>query len=1199
MLHTPVESLPLPAETRNLLVGLGFTTVGMALRACLMGRLSARDKKKEQIEKQVLNAACQFMGRPLIDRDYFKKCIPENDEETIGQALSKLYGQSTELPASFTNRTIREILFPTGIHNITGKLGINTIGELLRCRMSGLLKCPGIGPKLLGDILALTFDYLFIKNDPFPPPPQPTPVVEPYAAKSKPSLGQLDWLLIPWFSEKVLRAARKFLERLKKTKILFYRNGVGALFSGEVEGQVMLKFEEDPKATAEFKITHPRCYICGVASKDQGFCKHAAALAIMTLGDLGEDETYHPLPFLFARSPWKLIGNYLFEYLGRVGYESLVLNSAGPDLWQMTVPDEGGDIIFSLLLEKETLRACVSIYEKSEYSFGLILADDRDDQLQELYARLAARCRTETEIDLNAHEQKSRGQERHESIWFWIAGQLFVKVPAHHLEVSRREDGVFELLARGEHTNAPRFYLALERVGTPELMMGLGMLGIGPAPLKPAKAFMRICFDEDGAALKIIPCLRLADGRVFTRVELEAMRYGKAYWLSGEGFLPVREGETVLKDVGPGGEITRIPTSAVPAFMAKNREAIYAQENEADESLTNFRVCEVPERLEVLGGRMDDEWCYLAGMLSFGKRKVGFDQLFYAREKGEELLPGKGVWVKLAHPELEWFYKLGTQRLWRDQEDKCIGIRLTRQELLRLQALGPKLVFADSGHEASDLRRFLGLDLRPEALNIPGDMPDHLRAYQRNGLAWLWYLFSNNLGGILADDMGLGKTHQALGLISMAKSGCLPGKRFLVVCPATVVSHWTEKIDHYYPGLSWYIFHGNKRDLEEARDSYLLITTYGILRRDIESLAKIPFDIIILDEIQSIKNKKTDVHAAARQLNGKVMIGLSGTPLENSVCDLKALLDVCVPGFLGSDSWFKRNFIIPIEEYGDRRASAKLSRLINPFLLRRTREQVLPELPEVIEDVRYCTLTDDQVALYREVLEGQGAQLFSRISVDKKNGALPYIEILAVITMLKQICDHPALLNNGKGYDLLASGKWELFTELLEMCLDSGIKVVVFSHYTRMLDIIAKHLERQNIPYAGIRGNMSLAVRKEEIRRFNTVSTCRVFCASLLAGGVGVDLTSAQAVIHYDRWWNAAREDQATARVHRMGQKQVVQVFKLLTRDTVEEKIHTLIEKKRTLAKELIRKDDAGIIKRLSRAEIIEILRWGKEGIHS
>ncbi|MEW6221204.1 MAG: DEAD/DEAH box helicase [Thermodesulfobacteriota bacterium] len=472
--------------------------------------------------------------------------------------------------------------------------------------------------------------------------------------------------------------------------------------------------------------------------------------------------------------------------------------------------------------------------------------------------------------------------------------------------------------------------------------------------------------------------------------------------------------------------------------------------------------------------------------------------------------------------------------------------------------------------------------------------PDHLRPYQRHGLAWLAALARYGLGGILADDLGLGKTHQALALVQQVlRHGS--GRRVLVVAPTSVVPHWVDKIRSFYPDLSVWIHHGGRRHQAELADQALILTTYGILRQDAELFAGLRLDLVLLDEAQNLKSARTEVYAAASRLQARVVLGLTGTPVENSVWDLKALFDLCLPGLLGSNAHFGRLYGSAAADDGASQHRQALARLVRPFILRRSRQQVLTELPAVIEDVRLCELADDQVKLYRDAIEARGRSLAAQLA-DADADRLPYLEILTLIGTLKAICNHPCLVEGSDDLERYGSGKWDLFVEILEECLEAGLKVVVFSQYTRMLDLIVRHLDRIGVAHAGLRGEMVMSRRQEEMRRFQEDPEVRVFCASLLAGGTGIDLTAAQAVIHYDRWWNAAREEQATARVHRMGQRSVVQVFKLITTGTLEEKIHRLIEDRRQLAATLVQEDDAAIMKGLSRQDLAELLAWQGAG---
>ena len=316
-------------------------------------------------------------------------------------------------------------------------------------------------------------------------------------------------------------------------------------------------------------------------------------------------------------------------------------------------------------------------------------------------------------------------------------------------------------------------------------------------------------------------------------------------------------------------------------------------------------------------------------------------------------------------------------------------------------------------------------------------------------------------------------------------------------------------------------------------------------------------------------------------------LGLTGTPIENRLGELKALMDMALPGYLGKDTDFKSRYVKPIEDHGDDERKAQLSKLISPFALRRKKESVLDDLPEKIEDIRTCTLSEDQVKLYRDAISEKGEDLLENLQKEEKS--IPYIHVFALLNLLKQICNHPALLKGGMDdYQALESGKWDLFRELLEESLQSGQKVVIYSQFLGMISIMEKYLAKKEIDFVSLTGKT--VNREEIIERFNQDPACRVFVGSLKAGGVGIDLVAASVVIHYDRWWNAAKEDQATDRVHRIGQKRGVQVFKLVTEGTLEEKIAALILKKRNLMDSVIEESDPTVMKSFTRKELIELL---------
>lgn len=481
------------------------------------------------------------------------------------------------------------------------------------------------------------------------------------------------------------------------------------------------------------------------------------------------------------------------------------------------------------------------------------------------------------------------------------------------------------------------------------------------------------------------------------------------------------------------------------------------------------------------------------------------------------------------------------------------------------------------------------LELKPARL-LPalGGLTSPLRSYQKLGVEWLLFLFENGLGGLLCDDMGMGKTHEVMGLmVALREKGRLK-KPFLVVCPTTVLSHWQGKISVHAPALKGAVFHGGQRDLEKTlRDSDVLITSYGILRRDIELLKKIPFPLAVFDEIQNVKNPQTLAYEAARNLQATVKIGLTGTPIENKLGELKALFDLTVPGYLGTDEKFSSRYGESIELNPAGERPKALARLISPFTLRRLKKTVLEELPAKIEDIRTCALSDDQIKLYRDAISSRGKELVEAIK--RREKAIPYMHIFALLTLLKQICNHPALVERKlEDFEKYQSGKWELFKELITESLESGQKVVVYSQFLGMIQIIENFLQGLGIDFVTLTG--ASRKRGEIISRFNEDPACRIYVGSLKAGGTGIDLVAASVVIHYDRWWNAAKEDQATDRVHRIGQRRGVQVFKLVTEGTLEEKISALIARKRKLMDNIIREDDPGLLKSFSREELLEML---------
>ncbi len=536
------------------------------------------------------------------------------------------------------------------------------------------------------------------------------------------------------------------------------------------------------------------------------------------------------------------------------------------------------------------------------------------------------------------------------------------------------------------------------------------------------------------------------------------------------------------------------------------------------------------------------------------------------QEKRRFLYSPAGLLV-LAEPRFQWIRQLQKRRI--DLVHR--RLRLSALEWIRLSVY----------EELPNAPPFLEEVVRPFDMTA---LQARLRPYQESGLHWLWSLYCHGLSGLLCDDMGLGKTLQAMGLLAaMVAEDPERQNKYLVVCPTSVLYHWQELFKRFFPSLRILGYHGMARTLEAfATDYDVLLTSYGILRAGKEALGDHAFELAIFDEIQIAKNPSSQTHKALGKVQTRMRLGLTGTPIENRLRELKALMDLVLPGYLPPDPIFRDLFALPIEKGQDPEKQQLLGKLIRPFLLRRKKSEVLLDLPEKTEEIAYCDLSEEQADLYRKAVSQIRGNFYGDLRDTSK--AISYVHIFSALSTLKRLCDHPALVGGRKDGH---SGKWELFLELLYEARDSGQKVVVFSQYLEMLALIETYLQEKGIGYVSLKG--STRDRIEPIRRFREDPTCEVFVGSLLAAGVGIDLTTASVVIHYDRWWNPAKENQATDRVHRMGQSRGVQVFKLVTKDTIEEHIHQLIERKKGLLEQVVGYDDAETLRTLSREDLIEI----------
>ncbi|MGC8603631.1 MAG: DEAD/DEAH box helicase, partial [Desulfomonilaceae bacterium] len=679
------------------------------------------------------------------------------------------------------------------------------------------------------------------------------------------------------------------------------------------------------------------------------------------------------------------------------------------------------------------------------------------------------------------------------------------------------------------------------------------------------------------------------DKQFLDRTELERQLFGTYYLFPDLGFYKISSAPTGLPQeyFSPQKKIL-IQAERIGDFLDSCGQVLRSEPSIIiDETLLNRETVACYESLAVNHVAISSDDITINIDYKYEGFTISLADILEARSKNQRYIVRGSKWIDIQRPEFAWLDGL------EKPSNGLNSLNLSKTEYLRFLALNDRV---EKNYASTTVRELMA---SLEALKPPTMIPSisamkgKLRSYQKNGYGWLWFLYQNKFSGLLCDDMGLGKTHQIMGLMTgiLSEFGEEPGNaRFLVVCPTTVLNHWFDKVMEYAPFLDPYIYHGTDRLFENAfKDHGLIITSYGIALRDREMLAECRFELMVLDEVQSIKNKSTKTYAAIRSLQASCIIGLTGTPIENSVTELKSLFDITLPGYLLTDSSFETHFRIPIEEFSDREAKEKLTKLIRPFTLRRKKEQVLKELPPKIEDIRRCSLSESQIRFYRDVVENQGRDLVQQLKDPGQK--VPYMHIFSVLNYLKQICDHPILLEKqGKDYTKYSSGKWDLFVELLEEGLRSGQKVVVFSQYVKMLGLIEEYLKDTGVEFATIKG--TTRKRSEEVNRFNTDPKCMVFSGSLRASGLGIDLTGASVVIHYDRWWNAAREEQATDRVHRIGQTRGVQVFKLLTRNTLEEKIDRIISKKKRLMETVIKQDDKSILKHFSREDLIELISF-------
>lgn len=450
---------------------------------------------------------------------------------------------------------------------------------------------------------------------------------------------------------------------------------------------------------------------------------------------------------------------------------------------------------------------------------------------------------------------------------------------------------------------------------------------------------------------------------------------------------------------------------------------------------------------------------------------------------------------------------------------------------------------------------------------LPEGLQATLRPYQIIGYQWFVNLANLGLSGILADDMGLGKTLQTIAFL-LERHQKNPDALSLIVVPTSLIYNWQEELDRFAPSLRYYILSGSSEErykcLANLKPGSILITSYATLRRDIDHYTKLSFNCIIADEAQYIKNSYTQNALSLKSLKATHRFALTGTPMENALTDLWSIMDFCMPGYLHSWTHFRNVYEIPITRYDDEERLQRLHHMVTPFLLRRIKQDVLADLPDKIETTLYTNLSNEESRIY----QGQLA-LSQKTFIDslaQEDNTHSRIRILALLMRLRQVCCSPALFLEGFQSP---SSKLKLALDVIRDRHENGHQMILFSQFTSMLDLIAKELDESDIPYLMLTGQTPSSERMALVNRFQN-DHIPVFLISLKAGGVGLNLTAADTVIHYDPWWNQSVENQATDRTHRIGQKETVHVIRLICKNTIEEKIMLLKDKKATLADNVV-----------------------------
>jgi SNF2 family DNA or RNA helicase len=591
---------------------------------------------------------------------------------------------------------------------------------------------------------------------------------------------------------------------------------------------------------------------------------------------------------------------------------------------------------------------------------------------------------------------------------------------------------------------------------------------------------------------------------------------------------------------------------AAITWLRENSELLTASHFVITTELEDTYSTDLPTLNYSIGDKID--WFDLEVVITIGDEKLLFSEVVKEMKKGNAQITLQNGSIFL-FPQ-EWF-ALGNALINSTKNGNTFKVKKYQVDVL-------SLIKSDKIKE--HLNKLVEIKEEQPHSKFKGS----LRKYQNDGLSWLIFLKNNGFGGILADDMGLGKTVQTLAFLQRVKYDSkitCSTPRFLLVAPTSLLYNWEQEIAKFTPDLSVAIHSGSKRakSIEDLPNVDILITTYGLIRNDIDIFSPILFEAIILDESQNIKNHSAKTTQFIQKLTAKCRIALTGTPIENTVKDLWSQMNFLNKGLLGSLKTFEENFAKPIEKLHDNKKAEELKKLVKPFLLRRTKAEVAKDLPILTEKIVYCDMTESQAKYYEETKSEYRNSIVDM--VEEKGLPKAKFSILQGLSKLRQIANHPILIDKDYSAD---SGKHIILLEKIKDAITDGHKVLVFSQFVSYLNLIENDINSLKLPYYKLTGSTSKEKRAQYVEEFQVTDKATVFLISLKAGGTGLNLTSADYVFIVDPWWNPAAEAQARDRSHRIGQKQRVFSYKFIAKDTIEEKITALQARKQRLSQDII-----------------------------